>query len=80
MPDRSNWVGKILSEHNQRQLWIPKGFAHGFVGLSDIAEFLYKTTDYYAQEHERSIAWNDPAIGKDQQAVLLRDADIFADL
>lgn len=57
------WVGEILSAENKRQLWIPEGFAHGFVVLSDTTEFLYKTTDYYAPEHERCIAWNDPAIG-----------------
>ncbi|MCG2577801.1 dTDP-4-dehydrorhamnose 3,5-epimerase [Dechloromonas sp. XY25] len=54
------WVGKILSAENKTQLWIPAGLAHGFVVLSDTAEFLYKTTDYYAPEHERCIAWNDP--------------------
>lgn len=58
-----SWVGEILSAENKRQLWIPEGFAHGFLVLSDYAEFLYKTTDYYSPEHERSIAWNDPTIG-----------------
>lgn len=57
------WVGTELSEDNHRQLWIPPGFAHGFLVLSESADFLYKTTDYYAPEHERCIAWNDPAIG-----------------
>lgn len=56
-------VGVHLSAENHRQLWIPVGFAHGFVVLSDYAEFLYKTTDYWAPEHERSIIWNDPDIG-----------------
>ena len=56
------WVGKILSAQNCHQLWIPAGLAHGFLVLSDTAEFLYKTTDYYAPEHERSIAWNDPKL------------------
>ncbi|MCE9994526.1 dTDP-4-dehydrorhamnose 3,5-epimerase [Enterobacter asburiae] len=56
------WVGVILSAENKRQLWIPEGFAHGFVVLSDNAEFLYKTTDYYAPTAERSIAWNDPTL------------------
>lgn len=56
------WVGEILSAENKRQLWVPEGFAHGFVVLSDTAEFLYKTTDYYAPEFERSILWNDPTI------------------
>lgn len=85
------WVGEILSAENKRQLWVPEGFAHGFVVLSDTAEFLYKTTDYYAPEHERSIAWNDPAIAiqwpiegepalsaKDQQGKSLADTEHFA--
>jgi dTDP-4-dehydrorhamnose 3,5-epimerase len=59
------WVGQILSEENQLQMWVPPGFAHGFLVLSDSADFLYKTTDYYAPQHERCIAWNDPAIGVD---------------
>jgi len=59
------WVGIELSADNHRQLWVPPGLAHGFVVLSDSADFLYKTTDFYAPEHERSIAWNDPAIGID---------------
>lgn len=57
------WVGVELSEHNQRQLWVPPGLAHGFVVTSESADFLYKTTDYYAPEHERCLLWNDPAIG-----------------
>jgi len=57
------WVGQVLSAQNKQQLWIPPGFAHGFLTLSETAEFLYKTTDYYSPEHERSLAWNDPAIG-----------------
>ncbi|MBE7942567.1 MULTISPECIES: dTDP-4-dehydrorhamnose 3,5-epimerase [Ramlibacter] len=57
------WVGVELSEENQRQFWVPPGFAHGFLVLSSSADFLYKTTDYYAPEHERCIAWNDPALG-----------------
>ena len=56
------WVGEVLSAENKRQLWVPEGFAHGFVVLSETAEFLYKTSDYYAPEHERCIAWNDPTI------------------
>lgn len=62
-PTFGRWVGAELSEENQRQLWVPEGFAHGFLVLSESADFLYKTTDYYAPEHERSIAWNDPGIG-----------------
>lgn len=62
-PTFGKWVGEILSAENKNQLWIPEGFAHGFVTLSDTAEFLYKTTDYYAPEYERCIAWDDPAIG-----------------
>ena len=57
------WVGVELSEDNHRQLWVPPGFAHGFVVLSETADFLYKTTDYYAPAHERCISWNDPDIG-----------------
>ncbi len=85
------WVGVTLSAANKRQMWIPEGFAHGFLVTSDTAEFLYKTTDYWAPEHERSILWNDPAIGiewplvtapvlsgKDMNAVPLADAEVFA--
>lgn len=54
------WIGEILSADNKRMMWIPEGFAHGFLVLSDAAEFLYKTTDYWAPEHERAILWNDP--------------------
>jgi len=61
-PTFGQWVGEMLSAENKRQMWVPAGFAHGFAVLSDTAEFLYKTTDYYAPEHERCIAWNDPAI------------------
>jgi dTDP-4-dehydrorhamnose 3,5-epimerase len=90
-PTFGQWVGAILSAENKRQMLIPEGFAHGFVVTSDSAEFLYKTTDYWAPEHERCIAWNDPAIGidwpingmptlsaKDQKGVLLADAEVFA--
>lgn len=62
-PTFGQWAGVELSEDNQRQFWVPAGFAHGFVVLSDTADFLYKTTDYYAPEHECCIAWNDPQIG-----------------
>lgn len=85
------WVGAHLSAENKHQLWVPEGFAHGFVVLSESAEFLYKTTDYYAPKHERCIIWNDPALaidwhcitapllsGKDQQAQLLANAEVFA--
>ena len=61
-PTFGQWVGAELSEDNQYQLWVPPGFAHGFVVLSESADFLYKTTDYYAPEHERCIAWNDPQL------------------
>ena len=90
-PTFGKWVGAVLSADNKRQLWVPEGFAHGFVVTSDSAEFLYKTTDYWAPEFERSIAWNDVAIGiqwpiqgepalstKDQQAKLLVQAEHFA--
>lgn len=59
------WVGEIISAENKKQMWIPPGFAHGFLTLSEIAEFLYKTTDYYSPENERCIAWNDSTIGVD---------------
>ena len=61
-PTFGQWVGELLSGDNKRQLWVPPGLAHGFVVLSEHAEFLYKTTDYYAPEHERCIAWNDPTL------------------
>lgn len=64
-PSFGRWVGAVLSAENQRQMWVPPGFAHGFLVLSDSADFLYKTTDYYAPEHERCIAWNDPALAVD---------------
>ncbi|HMP12205.1 dTDP-4-dehydrorhamnose 3,5-epimerase [Hydrogenophaga sp.] len=90
-PTFGQWVGVELSEDNHRQLWIPPGFAHGFLTLSDSADFLYKTTDYYAPSHERCIAWNDPMIGvqwpeigvapllsgKDQLGLQLSNADVF---
>ena len=84
------WVGIELSENNYKQLWVPPGFAHGFLVISETAEFLYKTTEYYAPEHERCIAWNDPTIGinwpealvpqlsaKDQQGKTLKTAEVF---
>jgi len=84
------WEGVILSAENKRQLWVPEGFAHGFVVLSESAEFLYKTTDYYAPEYERCIRWNDVQLSidwqysgdplvsdKDAQGVLFKDADVF---
>lgn len=64
-PTYGRWVGVELSGDNHRQFWVPAGLAHGFVVLSETADFLYKTTDYYAPQHERCIAWNDPAIGID---------------
>ncbi|KVN49375.1 dTDP-4-dehydrorhamnose 3,5-epimerase [Burkholderia territorii] len=62
-PNFGKWAGVTLSADNHRQLWVPPGFAHGFVVLSDSAQFLYKTTDYWFPEHERSLLWNDPEIG-----------------
>jgi dTDP-4-dehydrorhamnose 3,5-epimerase len=62
-PTFGKWVGVTLSAANRRMLWVPEGFAHGFVVTSESAEFLYKTTDYYAPAHERSLLWNDPALG-----------------
>ena len=64
-PTFGRWHGVILSESNRRQFWVPAGFAHGFVVLSESADFLYKTTDYYAPEHERCLLWNDPTVGID---------------
>ena len=84
------WVGVELSEENARQLWIPEGFAHGFLVLSESANFLYKTTDYYDTEYERSIIWNDADIAidwpldidpliseRDAQAIGFKDAEVF---
>jgi len=85
------WVGAELSEENQRQMWVPPGFAHGFLTLSESADFLYKTTDYYAPQFECCIAWDDPALAiawplagsvplvsaKDQTGVLLANAPVF---
>jgi len=64
-PTFGRWVGERLSAENHRMMWVPPGFAHGFVVLSESAEFLYKTTDYYAPEHERTLLWNDPALAID---------------
>lgn len=90
-PTFGRWVGEILSADNKRQLWIPAGMAHGFVVLSETAELLYKTTDYWAPEHERCIAWNDPTLaiawpaldtppllsGKDAKGAAFADAELF---
>ncbi|MCC2596153.1 dTDP-4-dehydrorhamnose 3,5-epimerase [Pusillimonas sp. MFBS29] len=88
-PTFGHWVGEILSAENKRQLWVPEGFAHGFLVLSDSAEFLYKVTEYYAPQYERSIAWNDPQLniawpggltpllsGKDAQGTSFADAEL----
>ena len=90
-PTFGQWVGAHLSAENKHQLWVPEGFAHGFVVLSESAEFLYKTTDYYAPQYERSLAWDDPSVAiewpyqgepvlsaKDQKASTLEEADTFA--
>jgi len=89
-PTFGRWVGEILSETNKRQLWIPPGFAHAFLTLSETADFLYKTTDFYAPKSERCIRWDDSAVGiewplngtptlseKDLKGVMLRDAEVF---
>ncbi|EKT4523087.1 dTDP-4-dehydrorhamnose 3,5-epimerase [Pseudomonas putida] len=89
-PTFGRWVGAYLSAENKHQLWVPEGFAHGFVVLSETAEFLYKTTDYYAPAHERCLAWNDPQVAiqwpqqgepllsdKDKLGKLLAEADLF---
>ena len=62
-PSFGRWMGAHLSAENNRQVWVPPGFAHGFMVLSESAEFLYKTTDYWYPEHERSLIWNDPKLG-----------------
>ncbi|NUU39098.1 dTDP-4-dehydrorhamnose 3,5-epimerase [Pseudomonas sp. C2B4] len=90
-PHFGKWVAVRLSAENHRQLWVPEGFAHGFVVLSDFAEFLYKTTDYYTPSAERSIRWDDPDLAidwqldgepqlsaKDQAAAFLKDAEVFS--
>ena len=89
-PTFGQWVGTILSADNKRQLWMPEGFAHGFIVLSDTAEFLYKTTDYYLPDNERCIRWDDAGLAidwqydstpivsaKDAQGVSFEDADLF---
>lgn len=90
-PTFGKWVGCMLSGENKRQFWVPPGFAHGFLVVSDSADVLYKATDYYAPQHERSILWNDPDIGidwplngaepilsaKDQGGLLLNSAEVF---
>lgn len=89
-PTFGQWVGYMLSAENKRQLWIPPGFAHGFVTLSEVAEFVYKTTDYYAPQAERAIRWDDVSLsiawpeagelqlsGKDQQALSLEQTELF---
>ena len=90
-PTFGKWVSQELSEENHKQLWVPAGFAHGFLVLSDTADFLYKTTDYYSSANERCIAWNDPEIAiawpdlqadfvlsaKDQAGKRLADAEVF---
>ncbi len=89
-PTFGRWVGVELTEENHRQLWVPVGFAHGFLVTSESADFVYKATDYYAPEHERCIAWNDPEIGidwplegqpslsaKDAAGVPLAEAEVF---
>lgn len=89
-PTFGHWVGVTLSAQNKRELWIPVGFAHGFLVLSDLAECLYKTTDYWSPEHERCLIWNDPDVGiqwpipcepvlsdKDRKGVRLKDAELF---
>ena len=90
-PTFGQWYGHRLSAENKSQLWLPAGFAHGFVVLSESADFLYKTTDYWAPEHERCIAWNDPDLAidwplgdltprvsaKDAQGAAFRDAEVF---
>ena len=90
-PTFGRWVGDILSAENKKQIWIPEGFAHGFAVMSDHAEVLYKTTDYWSPENERCIIWNDPTLGikwpidgqpiissKDARGATLQAAEVFA--
>ncbi len=89
-PTFGNWVGEILSADNKKQIWIPEGFAHGFLTLSDTAEFLYKTTDFYSKDHEEAIQWNDETIridwptkdvslsSKDNAALSFKEAKYFS--
>lgn len=91
-PTFGQWVGEVLSAQNKKQLWVPEGFAHGFYVMSDTAEFVYKCTDYYAPEHDRSLKWDDPTVGikwplvngespllseKDEAGKSFQDADKF---
>ena len=90
-PTFGKWVGQLLSAENKKQLWVPEGFAHAFVVLSDAAQFLYKTTDYYAPQHERCIKWDDPDLAikwpdgiepilseRDKQGISFSEAEYFA--
>jgi dTDP-4-dehydrorhamnose 3,5-epimerase len=92
-PTFGKWVGYSLTAENKRMLWVPPGFAHGFYTISECVEVIYKTTDYYAPEYERSIIWNDPDIEiqwpeltkeklilspKDEQGLTLKEAEVFA--
>jgi len=89
-PHFGRWMGVEISAENHRQLWIPRGFAHGFLILSEYADFLYKTTDYYAPEYERCLRWDDPELGinwprngpvllsdKDRNGAFLHEAEVF---
>lgn len=89
-PHFGRWVGVELSDANHRQIWVPAGFAHGFIVLSETADVIYKTTDYYAPQHERTLLWNDPQLGiawpgtaepvvsdKDRQGSRLAEAELF---
>lgn len=92
-PTFGRWVGEFLSAENKKQLWVPEGFGHGFLVLSEYADFLYRTTEYYAPEHERCIIWNDPDIGidwplamvpvlsgKDAQGLPFKQAEVYDSL
>jgi dTDP-4-dehydrorhamnose 3,5-epimerase len=89
-PTFGKWVGEVITAKDKKQIWVPAGFAHGFLVLSDTAEVLYKTTDYYNPDHERSIAWNDPTLkiewpiqqqpilsGKDANAPFFTEAEVY---
>jgi len=90
-PHFGKWTGHELSAENKHMLWVPPGFAHGFLVLTESADFLYKTTEYYAPEHERCVLWNDPEVGipwpiegepalsgKDKVGSLLKDAEVYS--
>ena len=93
-PTLGQWAGEVLTSENKKQIWIPEGFAHGFITLSDVSELLYKTTDYYAPQYECCIRWDDPSLNinwklngitpnlseKDKQGVEFKDIEYFNEI